>query len=170
MSRAPRRVKRHGAATAETEAGGAPDGAALQAYMRLLRATDSVLACVAPGIAAAGLTMTQFGALEALYHLGPLSQAEIGRKILRSAGNMTLVLDNLEREGLIERCPEPGDRRARRVSLTPAGRARVAAILPAHRADIARAMAALSARELKALCDLLLRLGMGALEMRGRAA
>ena len=49
--------------------------AALDAYVKLLRAGRSVLARVEPRLAAAGLTPTQFGVLEAVLHKGPLSSA-----------------------------------------------------------------------------------------------
>ena len=42
------------------------------------------------------MTVSQFGVLEALHHLGPLRQGEISAKLLRSGGNITLVVDNLE--------------------------------------------------------------------------
>ena len=46
-----------------------------------------------------GLTESQIGVLEALAHLGPLTQGELCRKILRSGSNVTTVVDNLERDG-----------------------------------------------------------------------
>src|SRR4029450_10504117 len=53
---------------------GAPaDVAALDTYIKLMRAAESVTARLEPGMAAVGLTVGQFGALEALLHLGPLS-------------------------------------------------------------------------------------------------
>ena len=53
------------------------------------------------------LTISQFGVLEALYHLGPLSQRQLADKILRSSGNLTMVIDNLERDGLVRRDADP---------------------------------------------------------------
>ena len=64
--------------------------------MKLLRAGRAVLARVEPRLAAAGLTPTQFGVLEAILHKGPLGQRELGRKVLTSAGNMTDLIDKLE--------------------------------------------------------------------------
>ena len=67
------------------------------------------------------LTESQFGTLEALYHLGPLCQGEIGQKILKSSGNMTMVVDNLEKRGLVQRQRSQQDRRQIEVSLTRPG-------------------------------------------------
>ena len=74
---------------------------ALGAYVKLLRAGRAVLARVEPRLAAAGLTPTQFGVLEAILHKGPLGQRELGRKVLTSPGNMTDVVDKLEARGLV---------------------------------------------------------------------
>ena len=70
---------------------------ALGTFVKLMRAAESVSADVHKEIGEAGLSISQFGILEALYHLGPMSQKEIGAKILKSAGNITMVIDNLEK-------------------------------------------------------------------------
>ena len=58
---------------------------ALDAYIKLVRAAESVTAALQPGLAAWGLTTSQFGALEALWHLGPMCQRELGEKLLNAA-------------------------------------------------------------------------------------
>jgi MarR family transcriptional regulator, 2-MHQ and catechol-resistance regulon repressor len=135
---------------------------ALRAYVKLLRASKAVVARIEPGLSAEGLTPTQLGVLEALLHIGPLSQRELGRKVLTSAGNMTDVIDKLERRHLVHRSRMPGDRRAVRVELTPAGRSMIEALFPRHAADIGRAMGALSLDELHQLGALLRKLGVAA--------
>jgi MarR family 2-MHQ and catechol resistance regulon transcriptional repressor len=109
-----------------------------------------------------GLTPSQFGALESLHHLGPMSQKELGRKLLKSSGNITMVVDNLEKRHLVrrERCRE--DRRVVTVSLTEEGRRLIAGILPGHVQEIARRMAALSPAELEELRRLCRVLGRAA--------
>ena len=103
--------------------------------MKLLRAGRAVLARVEPRLAAAGLTPTQLGVLEAILHKGPLSQRELGRKVLTSAGNMTDLVDKLEARGLVHRARQQSDRRLVQVELTPAGRdADRAAVRPPRRA------------------------------------
>src|SRR5437868_4309968 len=84
---------------------------ALDTYVKLVRATESVVARVTRPLAAVGLTEGQFGVLEMLLHLGPLSQREIGRKQFRSGGNVTVVVDNLEKRGLVHRERDRDDRR-----------------------------------------------------------
>lgn len=132
---------------------------ALDAYVKLMRAAESVTARVNRHLDAAGLSISQFGVLEALYHLGPLVLSDLARKILKTGGNLTMVVDNLEKRGLAERCPDPDDRRFRRVSITPRGRRLIAAIFPAHARGITRALAALSPSEQATLASLCRKLG-----------
>jgi MarR family 2-MHQ and catechol resistance regulon transcriptional repressor len=138
---------------------------ALRTFVKLLRAAGAIEARLAPGIAAAGLTATQLGVLEALLHKGPLNQRALGRKLLSSPGNMTDVIDKLERRGLVLRTRKPGDRRAVRVELTAEGRDKIAALFPRHAASIAAAMAGLAPEELATLETLLRKLGRSAAGM-----
>ncbi|MFH0879598.1 MAG: flagellar hook capping FlgD N-terminal domain-containing protein, partial [Lentisphaerota bacterium] len=55
--------------------------------------------------------LAQFSALECLGHLGPMMIGELTRKQLVSGGNMTVVVDNLEKEGLVKRVVNAKDRR-----------------------------------------------------------
>jgi MarR family 2-MHQ and catechol resistance regulon transcriptional repressor len=132
---------------------------AVRAYVKLIRAARAVLTRVEPTLAAEGLTPTQLGVLEALLHKGSMSQRELGRKVLTSAGNMTDVVDKLEARGLLTRERAPGDRRAVRVELTGPGRALIEELFPRHAAAIARAMDGLSPAELERLGELLRQLG-----------
>ena len=94
---------------------------ALNTYVKLMRAAESVTARTHRHLATLGLTLSQFAVLEALYHLGPLSQRQIGQKILRSSGNITMVIDNLEKRGLAQRKRSETDRRYFIVHLTHEG-------------------------------------------------
>jgi len=69
------------------------------------------------------------------------------------------VLDNLEREGDVERRTGERDRRRRFVHLTPSGRRRVERLLPAHVRRIVEVMGGLSAREQEQLSRLCRKLG-----------
>src|SRR5919197_343277 len=73
--------------------------AALDAYIKLMRAAEAVTARVGGVMAAAGLTIGQFGVLEALLHHGPLCQRDLGHKLLRSDGNTAGGVGNLVRRG-----------------------------------------------------------------------
>ena len=137
---------------------------ALRAYVKLLRAGKAVLARVEPRLASAGLTPTQLGVLEAILHKGPLTQRDLGRKVLTSAGNMTDVVDKLEARGLVQRTRSVRDRRIVLVCLTAAGRTLIQALFPRHARDIAAAMGGLSAEELRVLDGLLRKLGLAAAE------
>lgn len=140
--------------------GSAAEIRALDAYIKLHRAADSVTARLAPLIHEAGLTWSQFGALEALYHLGPLCQRDLGQKLLKSTGNITMVVDNLERRGLARRDRNPDDRRYVTVSLTEAGRELIERLFPRHAAAITREFSVLTAEEQDELARLCRKLGL----------
>ena len=133
--------------------------AAVRAYVKLMRAHRSVTARLEPALAACALTLTQLGVLEAVLHLGPLTHGELGRKLLTSPGNLSDVVDKLEKRGLVCRVRATADRRQVRVELTTAGRALITEVFPRHAADIARAMAGVDARELAMLDTLLRKIG-----------
>jgi MarR family 2-MHQ and catechol resistance regulon transcriptional repressor len=132
---------------------------ALNAYIKLVRATESVTARVAPGVEGAGLSGSQFGALEALLHLGPLHQRELGQKLLKSSGNITMVVDNLEKRGLVRRERGREDRRFITVHLTEEGERLIRDFFPTHAAAITREMSVLTPAEQKELGRLCRKLG-----------
>lgn len=134
---------------------------ALDAYVKLVRAAESVTARLMPHLDAAGLTISQFGALEALYHRGPMCQRDLGRKLLKSSGNITLVVDNLEKAGLVTRMRSAEDRRLVAVHLTDAGTALIERIFPEHARRIAAEMGTLTAAEQATLGRLCRALGLG---------
>lgn len=133
---------------------------ALDAYIKLLRAAESVSARTSQYLGATGLTLSQFGVLEALLHLGPLCQRALGEKILKSSGNITVVVDHLEKRGWVERKREGDDRRFVTVHLTPQGRRLIRGIFPRHARAILKEMGALKPREQKQLGRLCRRLGL----------
>lgn len=132
---------------------------ALKTYVKLMRAAESVTARIHRNLKSSGLTLSQFGVLEALNHLGPLSQKDISRKILRSSGNITLVIDNLEKRGLVRRERKITDRRFFIVHLTVKGARLIKDIFPIHAARIARELGSLSAAEQETLGILCKKLG-----------
>ncbi len=101
--------------------GSANETRALDTYIKLRRAVNAVNQLEGEQMREAGLTESQFGVLEALLHLGPLCQRELAVKVLKSAGNMTTVVDNLQRRGLVERRRDSDDRRVVTVHLTAGG-------------------------------------------------
>jgi MarR family 2-MHQ and catechol resistance regulon transcriptional repressor len=116
------------------------------------------------------LGLTDFAALEALLHKGPLTITEIQSKVPLALGSMTDAVDRLERKGLILRTPSPEDRRAKVLKLSLKGRAVVKAAFTRHAADLETAMAVLDSREKRQLHDLLKRVGLFATAARAAPA
>src|SRR2546423_5225505 len=73
-------------------------------------------------IANTGLCLTDFAALEALLHKGPLTISQIQEKVRLASGSMTAAVDRLEKLGLVARKSRPSDRRARVLALTTKGK------------------------------------------------
>jgi MarR family 2-MHQ and catechol resistance regulon transcriptional repressor len=132
---------------------------ALSTFINLMRAADSLAAASARRAAAEGLTHSQFGVLEALFHLGPLPQKTLGRKLLKTGGNITMVVHNLERDGLIERHRDESDRRFVTVELTRHGREVIERALPRQVAGIVEDFSVLDEDEREELRRLCRRLG-----------
>ena len=140
--------------------GTAAERRALDAYIKLVRAAESVTARLSPGVEAAGLSGSQFGALEALLHRGPMSQRELGQKLLKSSGNITMVVDNLEKRGLVRRERDRDDRRFITVHLTDEGERLIRDFFPCHAAAITREMGVLTPTEQEELGRLCRKLGL----------
>jgi MarR family 2-MHQ and catechol resistance regulon transcriptional repressor len=113
-----------------------------------------------------GLGLTDFAALEALLHKGPLTITEIQSKVPLALGSMTAAVDRLERKGLILRTPSLQDRRAKVLKLSPKGKAAVEAAFRRHSADLETVMAVLDQREKRQLHDLLKKVGLFAAAAR----
>ena len=131
----------------------------LNTFIKLTRCTDSLLARIAARNTIGDLTFSQFAVLEALYHLGPMTAGEVSQKILKSGSNLTTVIDNLERDGLVRRERDAGDRRVIYVHLTEAGSSKLEAVLPGHVAALVEEFSVLSANELETLGKLCKKLG-----------
>jgi MarR family transcriptional regulator, 2-MHQ and catechol-resistance regulon repressor len=131
----------------------------LDAYIKLTRAAGSVMDRTNRHLGDHNLTVSQFGALEALYHLGTMSQVELARKLLSSTANITTVLQNLEKRELISRVRDPEDQRYVRVSIAESGRTLIERILPAHIAGIVEDMSILTPEEQETLARLCRKLG-----------
>jgi MarR family transcriptional regulator, 2-MHQ and catechol-resistance regulon repressor len=137
---------------------------ALDAFIKLVRAAGSVSGRVEAHLAEIGLTVSQFGVLEALLHLGPLYQKDLAKKILKSTGNITMVVDNLEERGLVERVRDEEDRRHYSVRITGQGSHLIKSFFPGHVEGIVKAMSILSAAEQDELGRLCKKVGLAAHE------
>jgi MarR family 2-MHQ and catechol resistance regulon transcriptional repressor len=120
---------------------------ALRVWIAVARANNAIGELASADVARHGLTIAEFGVLEALYHKGPMLLNEVQRRILVSSGGITYLVDRLEKRGLVERRDCPGDRRARLAALTPEGQALVSAIFPQHAEMIRRALSGLDDAE-----------------------
>lgn len=136
--------------------------AALRLWVIMARAHTAVAAHAAADVSRHGLTLAEFGILEALYHRGPMLLGEVQKRILVSSGGITFLVDRLAAKGLVERRTCEADRRARYAALTPAGSALVAEIFPAHAAVIARAVSAVSEEDQQVAADILRTIGRSA--------
>jgi MarR family transcriptional regulator, 2-MHQ and catechol-resistance regulon repressor len=139
---------------------------ALNVHINLARATDSLFARLSPQLERDGLTTGQFGVLEALLHLGPMCQHTLGQKLLRSGGNVTLVVDNLEKRGWVRRERLVSDRRMVMIHLTPVGRELIAKVFPKHAKAVRKEMSALNPAEQETLRRLARKLGLGGEKLR----
>jgi MarR family transcriptional regulator, 2-MHQ and catechol-resistance regulon repressor len=136
-----------------------PDSPALKLWVVLSRAYAAVEDHARADFARHGLSPAEFGALEVLHHKGPLLLGELQRKILVSSGGTTYVIDRLARKGFVARRPNPDDRRASFVELTPAGTELMDRIFPLHQRVIERAMSGIPEAEKGSLIGALKRLG-----------
>jgi DNA-binding MarR family transcriptional regulator len=91
---------------------------------------------------AAGIAESELDALEHLEEEGPLTQRELGERLLLTSGGVTVLVDRLERAGLVSRRPHPTDRRAVVVEPSSAVRVRTPAALNEFHATIERAASA----------------------------
>ena len=106
----------------------------------------------------AQLTPLQFAALAKLDDLGEVSQNELGRRTAMDAATMQGVIKRLLARGLIDRKPDPEDRRRVVLSLTADGRALIAAAKPNGHAITDETLAGLSDAERRSFLSLLKRL------------
>jgi DNA-binding MarR family transcriptional regulator len=99
--------------------------------------------------------------LATLRRTGPdhrLRPSDFANTLMLTSSGTTKRLDRLERAGLIERAPDPDDRRGTLITLTPAGRELIDAVTEAHMANEARILSGLTGDEQRELADLLRKL------------
>lgn len=104
------------------------------------------------------LTPSQFYSLMILDEMQSLPLSKISERIRRSPGNMTMVIDNLEKDGLVERQRSKEDRRVIMIQLTALGREKIETARKVHQAKVEEALTIYTQDELKVLYDLLLRM------------
>ncbi len=132
---------------------------ALNTFIKMMRASECLNAKLQQALTKHDITPGQLGVLEALLHLGPMNQQELGAKLLRSKANTCTVLENLEKAGLIERERGITDRRTVTVMLSGSGRKLIQKVFPDHAARITDLLSGLTAEEQETLASLCKKLG-----------
>lgn len=120
-------------------------------YLSLERAAQRMLSGF-------NLTLTQFSVLETLYHLGDMRINLLIEKTLTTAGNMTVVIRNLEKGGLISRYPDPADKRASMICLSKKGKNLISKVFPIHLENLSLELNKLTPNEKEQLVFLLKKL------------
>ncbi|HEX7556985.1 MAG TPA: MarR family transcriptional regulator [Leptolinea sp.] len=132
---------------------------ALDTFIKFTRASNAFESRLLRRNVLEDLTISQFGVLEILLHLGPMCQSDLGSKLLKSGGNITLVVDNLEKRGLVRRQTDASDRRMTNVLLTPTGEELIKRIFPEQVKSIVEEFNVLSAEEQEIFGKLCKKLG-----------
>jgi len=142
------------------------DHRALRVWLRLLTCTQLIERAVRTRLRGRfGTTLPRFDLLSQLErHPEGLKMNELSRLLMVSGGNVTAIVDQLEKEGLAERLDEPADRRAFRIRLTRAGRKAFAEMAREHEEWVVSLLAGMGAREQDELLRLLAKVKQAAVE------
>ncbi|MDK9698841.1 MAG: MarR family transcriptional regulator [bacterium] len=135
---------------------------ALNTFIKFTRAYEALQTRLSHRGTTGDLTLSQFGVLEMLLHLGPQCQRAISDKLLTSSANITTVIDNLEKRKLVKRVRDKYDRRKLSVDLTANGRKHIAKLFPEHVQSILQEISVLTDSEQEQMARLCKKLGNGA--------
>lgn len=119
----------------------------IQTLRTLNRCSQSVHKQELRIIKESGLTASQFEVLEVLHHIGDLRIGDIMEKILATGGNMTVVIDNLAKDGLVQQCTDPQDKRVKLIRITDKGRVLMEDLFPRYLNNIDSLFEVLSEEE-----------------------
>lgn len=128
----------------ETFEGTAEEKRALSACIALLRAADSLNSRLSGRLVHEPVTLSQWAVLDALYWSGPMKARDIASKLLKSDGNITYVMDNLEKCEMITKRRSNVDRRSLVVKISAKGREIYERLLPGHVEFVTRLFSVLS--------------------------
>lgn len=140
----------------------AGDSSGVHLWLVLWKAFRFLRAHAERSIEDLNMCQSDFAALEALLHKGPLTPTELAAKVLLTSGSITTAVDRLEERGLVERQYGGVDRRSRIVRLTPAGSKTIRKAFAEHAAAMEEAVSGLTGKEREELIALLRRLGRDA--------
>jgi DNA-binding MarR family transcriptional regulator len=138
----------------------ADDHRALRLWLRLLTCSQLIERRVRSRLRGRfGITLPRFDLMSQLErHARGLKMNELSRLLMVTGGNVTGIVDQLVKEGLVERLDDARDRRAWRVRLTRAGEKSFAEMARAHEEWVVELLSGLSRRDSDALMQLLARL------------
>ena len=131
----------------------------MTAFVALLRSTNTVSKEIYDFLSEHKLTASRFGVLEAIKKNGPLYQVDLAKYIQKTTGNITTVIDNLEKQGLVERVRLKEDRRYFKIVLTARGRRVINKLYPSHVEQVDKVMGKLTEAEQKELVRICRKLG-----------
>src|SRR5262244_2671411 len=132
-----------------------PPSVAEQALVRLMRVGDRLWRASDERFGRWGLTDNHYNALRILNGAGePISQSEIGRRMLSSRANVTKLIDLLEERKFVKRL-SCGDRRINLIELTDGGAKFIEETLPECVGNAIETMKPLTREEQKTLFNLL---------------
>ncbi len=133
------------------------DHRALRIWLRLLTCTQMIERVVRSRLRERfGTTLPRFDLMAQLErHPEGLKMNELSRLLMVTGGNVTAIVDQLEKEGLVERLDEPADRRAFRIRLTRMGDRTFADMVREHEEWVVGLLSGLSRREQDELLRLL---------------
>ena len=145
----------------------AQDHRALRIWLRLLTCTQLIERRVRSRLRERfATTLPRFDLMAQLErHPGGLKMNELSRLLMVTGGNVTAIVDQLEKEGLVERVDEPADRRAFRIHLTRSGEKTFAEMARAHEEWVVELLAGMSRRDQDELLKLLAKVKQHAVEV-----
>ncbi len=135
---------------------------------RVYRTQRVVSQCLERWLSDYDLTPAQWNALNQLERMGPLSQRRLADLLHREPATITRSIDKMEQAGLVERVPDPHDRRANLITLKPAASELLSAIQPVASEAAVATQGDLSDAEVEQLISLLDRVYANCLGILGK--
>ena len=133
----------------------------LKLMITLIRCFQSVRRAEEGWIKEHGLTLPQFMALEFLYHKGEVNVGELIEKTHSTPGTMTVVIDNLAKDGFIIKERDKNDKRSFVLKITDRGTELMSRFFPIHMCNIGERFKVLDENEKKQMIELCKKLGKG---------
>ena len=125
------------------------------AWLHLVRTYNKLHYHAMDQLRRAQMSPARFDVLAQLSVAPGISQQELSDRLLVTKGNITTLLDKMTAQGLVERRPDPEDRRSYRLYLTEEGRQLAETLIPSHEDFIQEHISALTDEEQRTLLALL---------------